>query len=132
MEQGFKFGAELHKSLQGSAERSEHASDGEDENESDEKPSLVGSEPMIMRKEEYEAVMQKTCHLVLKRKYYDQIEGGRKVVEYRDNTEYWRRRIIPAKYVVFHRGYTKTTMKWKIHKIKTNGQIEIHLGVRVA
>jgi len=61
-------------------------------------------------------------------KWYDAIERGEKKVEYRANTRYWRRRIVDCRYIVFHRGYTRTTMTFKIKFVALNGpQIEIHL-----
>jgi len=79
----------------------------------------------------------KTCHLVLKHKWYDLIEKGEKTVEYRDDTPYWRARILGCDRVTFHRGYTKTTMTFEI-TFKSyglfalvQGQIEIHLGKRI-
>jgi len=75
-------------------------------------------------------------HLVLKHQYYDAIDRGEKTVEYRDNTEYWRRRI--AKWnknggnkVIFHKGYTKVTMTFLIKDAIFDGDtIELHLGER--
>jgi hypothetical protein len=37
--------------------------------------------------------MNKVLHLVLKRKYFERIYNGTKTTEYRDFTNYWRRRI---------------------------------------
>jgi hypothetical protein len=37
--------------------------------------------------------MSKVLHLVLKRKYFERIFNGTKTTEYRDFTEYWKRRI---------------------------------------
>ena len=37
--------------------------------------------------------MNKTLHLVLKRKYFERIFNGTKTTEYRDFTKYWKRRI---------------------------------------
>jgi len=79
--------------------------------------------------------MKHSAHLILKRKYYDMIKNGEKVVEYRDNTPYWRQRLWGKKLVVFHRGYTNETMMFQIHKgiipDDLEKQIEIHLGARV-
>lgn len=73
----------------------------------------------------------KICHLILKYEYYDSIADGRKTVEYRDNTPYWRKRLLDADRVTFHRGYTKTTITFGIRYVTFNGQIELHLGARV-
>lgn len=77
-------------------------------------------------------------HLALKHKYYNQIERGEKKVEYRDNTLYWRVRIVKpwcsngGNTVTFHRGYTNTTMTFKISSLVINGdKIELHLGERI-
>lgn len=72
----------------------------------------------------------KTCHFVLEYKWYDKIDKGEKRVEYRDNTPYWRRRIIGAFFATFHRGYTSTTMTFRIRKKIIGQKIEVHLGER--
>ena len=79
-------------------------------------------------------------HLVLKHVYYDQIEKGEKKIEYRDNTHYWRKRIVKpwnsngGNTVTFHKGYTSTTtMTFRIGLLVLNGSvIELHLGERLA
>lgn len=76
-----------------------------------------------------------TIHLVLKHKWYDMIDSGEKLEEYRDATPYWIKRLLgrqelklmaarlsqrvrlPIKKgttVTFHRGYTNTTMTYHI------------------
>jgi len=71
----------------------------------------------------------KYCHLILKHKWYDKIDSGQKKIEYRDNTPYWRKRLLGAERIVFHKGYTKTTMTFKPTIIDyTGNKIEIHLG----
>jgi len=75
--------------------------------------------------------MSRICHLVLKRKYFAAIADGRKKIEYRDNTHYWRRRILGRKFIVFHDGYTRTTMKFEIQAIYVGDQIQIQLGKRL-
>ena len=76
-----------------------------------------------------------TLHLVLKGKWYDIIESGKKTEEYRETKHYWIKRILDGssakrpgltpvssrltlwtKYerVCFHRGYTSHTMTFKI------------------
>lgn len=76
----------------------------------------------------------KTLHLVLKHKWYDMIDSGVKTEEYRDITPYWIKRILGVDkisisgllreayeydytHVQFHRGYTNTTMIFKINYI---------------
>lgn len=78
-------------------------------------------------------------HLVLKHKYYDAIDRGEQRIEHRDNTPYWRKRIVPkwnsngGNLVIFHRGYTKTIMVFRI-KLLVLGipKIELHLGERLS
>ena len=71
-------------------------------------------------------------HLVLMHRYFDAIDRGEKTVEYRENTEYWRRRIVGAQKIVFHKGYTKVTMTFLIKDVIFNGdKIEIWLGARL-
>ena len=87
----------------------------------------------------------KAVHLVLKHQYYDAIDNGEKTVEYRDNTDYWRKRILGkhrsgmmvATIAIFHRGYTNQTMSFLIDYLvvpkphEVDQQIEIHLGKRM-
>lgn len=78
-----------------------------------------------------------TLHLVLKGRYFDEILAGTKNVEYRDNTEYWRKRILKwwdlfgapfLRLVVFHRGYTNQTITLEVSCIKINASsIELYL-----
>jgi len=78
--------------------------------------------------------MRRVLHLVLEGKYYDAIERGEKKVEYRNNTPYWRKRILEKdpNIVVFHRGYTNQTMAfWIAYKVVLPDQIEIVLGGRI-
>jgi hypothetical protein len=57
----------------------------------------------------------KILHLVLKKKWYEMQERGEKTEEYRELTEYWRKRLIdqetlrvkPYTHVCFHYGYTQ-------------------------
>ena len=51
----------------------------------------------------------KTLHLNLYRKYFDAILKGEKVVEYRDITPYWSKRLEGRNYDViqFRNGYAK-------------------------
>lgn len=82
----------------------------------------------------------KTLHLVLKSKWYDEIEHGYKKSEYREIKPYWNKIFYPPcrktngvidismceiiatrlfDKVVFHRGYTSQTMTFLIEKIHT-------------
>jgi len=79
----------------------------------------------------------RTLHLVLKRKWYEMIGQGVKTEEYREIKPYWWNRLsvddcqCPCTFlsdidvygnkredcVCFHRGYTSTTMTFKIRHI---------------
>ena len=60
------------------------------------------------------------------------IASGKKRIEYRDDSEFWRKRIEGKEVVTFHRGYSNETMTFTINRVKTErGTIEIHLGKRV-
>ena len=80
----------------------------------------------------------KTLHLVLQSKWFDKVASGEKTSEYREIKPYWNKRFTgmseryfqllmgdgvsaPQKYatVVFHKGYTTTTMEFAIISIKT-------------
>ncbi len=58
-------------------------------------------------------------YLVLKGEFYDEIDSGRKRVEYRDFTEYNLKRTIGIKTIRFNRGYVKNApqMKWEVEKV---------------
>jgi hypothetical protein len=58
-------------------------------------------------KKESAMAEQKVLSLVLKREYFDAILEGRKKIEYRDNTDYWRRRLDGRTFdeVHFRNGY---------------------------
>ena len=51
----------------------------------------------------------KILHLNLYRKYFDAIVNGTKLIEYRDKTDYWKKRIEGREYDVikFRNGYAK-------------------------
>ena len=72
----------------------------------------------VMNKEKgrmTEVINVKILHLVLKKKWYEMQERGEKTEEYRELTEYWRKRLIdqetlrvkPYTHVCFHYGYTQ-------------------------
>ena len=78
-------------------------------------------------------------HLILTHHWYDEIDAGRKWVEYREQSDYYKRMLLrnykllkqrhgdkntPLLYlhknvrsVIFHRGYTSTTMRWHVANI---------------
>ena len=53
--------------------------------------------------------MKKILHLNLYRKYFDAIVDGTKTIEYRDKTDYWKKRIEGREYdiIKFRNGYAK-------------------------
>ena len=53
--------------------------------------------------------MIRILHLNLFRKYFDQIASGYKIFEYREKTDYWKKRIENREYDVikFRNGYAK-------------------------
>ena len=62
-----------------------------------------------------------TLHLVLAYVWYDMIERGEKLEEYRSTCDTWNKRIWDKRFVlkkvVLHRGYTKRVMEFKIDMI---------------
>ena len=56
--------------------------------------------------------MNKILHLNLNRKYFKQIVNGTKTIEYRDKTDYWKKRLENREYDVikFRNGYGKTML----------------------
>ena len=71
----------------------------------------------------------KVLHLNLYRKYFDAILKGDKVVEYRDITPYWSKRLEGRHYdiIQFRNGYAKVAPTMKVeYKIETQ-DIQIFL-----
>ncbi len=64
--------------------------------------------------------MTKVLHLTLHRKWFDEIAEGRKVEEYRDKTDFWKRRLENRVYdeVWFRNGYT---LDRPFMRVKWNG-----------
>lgn len=59
--------------------------------------------------------MEKDLHLVLRHKWFDMIKSGDKLEEYRDLTDYYRKKIDGSHTnVVFHKGYTNEIIRKKI------------------
>jgi len=58
-------------------------------------------------------------HLVLQHRWFDKIVSGKKTSEYRECSKYWNKRFYNKHYdtVVFHKGYTNVTAKYKISSI---------------
>ena len=89
--------------------------------------------PGLPNKVQLEAFGIRVCHLVLMGKYYDAIDKEEKIIEYRDDTPYWRKRLFGCTHVILHRGYTRTSIMFRTQRIICNGtQIEIHLGERLS
>ena len=76
--------------------------------------------------------MKKILHLNLYRKYFDAIADGTKTTEYRDKTDYWKRRIEGRKYdiIKFRNGYAKDapTMLVEYLGYDVTDRYEIKLG----
>ena len=79
----------------------------------------------------------KILHLNLFRKYFDEIAEGTKTIEYRDRTEYWKKRIEHREYdiIKFRNGYAKNAptmlVEYKGYDIGWNGfseEYQIKLG----
>lgn len=65
--------------------------------------------------------MDGILHLTIKKKWFDLIASGRKTVEYRDDKEYWRRRLItttgeirPFREIHFRNGYRKDSPTMRV------------------
>ena len=76
--------------------------------------------------------MKKILHLNLYRKYFDAIADGTKTIEYRDKTDYWKRRIEGKEYdiIKFRNGYAKDapTMLVEYNGYNITDRYEIKLG----
>ena len=76
--------------------------------------------------------MKKILHLNLYRKYFDAIADGTKTTEYRDKTDYWKRRIEGKEYdiIKFRNGYAKDapTMLVEYNGYDITDRYEIKLG----
>ena len=75
---------------------------------------------------------KKILHLNLYRKYFDQIAEGTKTIEYRDKTDYWKKRIEDRDYdiIKFRNGYAKDapTMLVEYGGYDITDRYEIKLG----
>ena len=76
--------------------------------------------------------MKKILHLNLYRKYFDAIANGTKTTEYRDKTDYWKKRIEGREYdiIKFRNGYAKDapTMLVEYNGYDITDRYEIKLG----
>lgn len=62
----------------------------------------------------------KPLHLILTHHWYDMIESGAKRVEYRACTMRYARLLQGKTEVIFHKGYTKTIMRFKITRLSAH------------
>ena len=87
---------------------------------------------MIELIEMYEEKNRKVLHLNLYRKYFDQIAEGTKIIEYRNKTDYWKKRIEGKEYDVikFRNGYAKNapTMLVEYKGYSVGEEYELKLG----
>ena len=76
--------------------------------------------------------MTKVLHLNLYRKYFDAIVNGTKTIEYRDKTDYWKKRIEGKEYdiIKFRNGYAKDapTMLVEYKGYNIGEEYELKLG----
>ena len=76
--------------------------------------------------------MTKILHLNLYRKYFDDIADGTKTIEYRDKTDYWKKRIEGREYdiIKFRNGYAKNapTMLVEYKGYNIGKEYELKLG----
>ena len=74
----------------------------------------------------------KILHLNLFRKYFDEIANGTKTIEYRDKTDYWKKRIEGREYdiIKFRNGYAKDapTMLVEYKGYNIGKEYELKLG----
>ena len=74
----------------------------------------------------------KILHLNLYRKYFDAIVNGTKTIEYRDKTDYWKKRIEGREYdiIKFRNGYAKDapTMLVEYRGYNIGKEYELKLG----
>ena len=76
----------------------------------------------------------KILHLNLFKKYFDEIANGTKTIEYRDKTDYWKKRIEHKEYDVikFRNGYAKNAptmlVEYKGWDVNEDGEYELYLG----
>ena len=74
----------------------------------------------------------KILHLNLYRKYFDAIANGNKTIEYREKTDYWKKRIEGREYdiIKFRNGYAKDapTMLVEYKGYNIGKEYELKLG----
>jgi len=78
--------------------------------------------------------MECKVHFVVKRRWFDDIASIHKRIEYRLNTPYWRTRLLGKEgcLAVFHRGYSATTLTFRILAIvQTTTMILVYLGDKI-
>ena len=64
----------------------------------------------------------KILHLNLYRKYFDRIAEGKKTIEYRDKTDYWKKRIDGKNYthIKFQLAYSKNPPTMLVEVLNRN------------
>ena len=76
--------------------------------------------------------MKKILHLVVKKKWFDQIKSGEKTIEYREEKPYWTKRLrLNYSHIIFdeihlRNGYSKNAPKVIKKHIKTMSGMFIH------
>jgi ASC-1-like (ASCH) protein len=87
--------------------------------------------------DELRVAVEKVLHLNLHMEFFDAIREGRKLIEYRDRTDYWARRLDGRDYdvIVFRSGYSTDAPEMQVEskgvrKVVRNGrpQYVIKLG----
>ena len=94
----------------------------------------IDLEDLIQAGKNIEEENKKILHLNLYRKYFDQIAEGTKTIEYRDKTDYWKKRLENREYDVikFRNGYAKNAPTMLVEYVGLNVgnpfSYEIQLG----
>lgn len=71
-------------------------------------------------------------HLILTHHWYDMIQSGAKRTEYRDFTMRYAKLLRGKTEVTFHRGYSNTTMKFKITGISVRFIDDEDIAAKIA
>jgi len=75
--------------------------------------------PAAAKKGEEVPVGYKVLHCSLQKGWYDEIEAGRKSIEFRAASEYWEKRVAGATHVVFAKGCSQVKLPpAKIHAVE--------------
>lgn len=77
---------------------------------------------------------KEVLHLVLMKDPFERIMNGSKKIEYRDRTDYWKKRIEHKEYdyIKFRNGYAKNAptmlVEYKGWNVNEDGDYELYLG----